>query len=77
MDLVTDGEHLTPPRIGTGIPLVTAKNVRDGYMDIADTDFVSQAGQKSVGVAAPPAQADVLMVCVGATTGRGMAFYQK
>lgn len=70
MDLVTDGEHLTPPRIGTGIPLVTAKNVRDGYMDIADTDFVSQAVAEKCWRRCAPREGDVLMVCVGATTGR-------
>ena len=31
---VTDGEHATPPRIlEQQVPLVTAKNVRDGFMD--------------------------------------------
>jgi|SRR5271166_6566239 len=43
-DHVTDGEHATPPRIAEGqIPLVTAKNVRDGFMDYSQTDWVSQA----------------------------------
>jgi type I restriction enzyme S subunit len=38
-DQVTDGEHATPPRIADiEIPLVTAKNVRDGFMDYSQTD---------------------------------------
>jgi type I restriction enzyme, S subunit len=41
-DQITDGEHATPPRIQEQqVPLVTAKNVRDGFMDFRQTDWVS------------------------------------
>jgi len=51
-DQVTDGEHATPPRIADAqIPLVTAKNVRDGFMDYSQTDWVSRAtAEKAWGV---------------------------
>ena len=40
--VVTDGEHATPTRCddANAIPLVTAKNVRDGSFDYRVTDFV-------------------------------------
>ena len=41
--LVTDGEHSTPQRIDEKvIPLATAKNIRAGFFDLKNTDFVSQ-----------------------------------
>jgi type I restriction enzyme S subunit len=68
---ITDGEHATPPREETGdIPLATAKNVRDGYLDLKNTDFVSIEVAEKCWKRCKPQENDVLMVCVGATTGR-------
>jgi type I restriction enzyme S subunit len=70
-DQVTDGEHATPPRITEPqVPLVTAKNVRDGFMDYAQTDWVSYATAEKAWGRCRPAVGDLLLVCVGATTGR-------
>ncbi len=69
-ELVTDGEHNTPPRISQGIPLVTAKNVRDGQMDMTVTDFVSREIAEICWRRCRPLHNDVLLVSVGATTGR-------
>ncbi len=71
VDVVTDGEHLTPPRSANGdVPLVTAKNVRSTYMDLGTTDFVSLDVAQKCWRRCKPQQDDILMVCVGATTGR-------
>jgi type I restriction enzyme S subunit len=68
---VTDGEHLTPQREANGeIPLVTAKNVRDGFIDLAVTDFISRDTAEKCWKRCCPIDSDILMVCVGATTGR-------
>ena len=68
---VTDGEHLTPQRTSDGlVPLVTAKNVRDGYMDYEDTDFVDVTVADKCWKRCKPEQGDLLMVSVGATLGR-------
>lgn len=68
---ITDGEHATPPRIiEEEIPLVTAKNVRNGFMDYGDTDWVSFETANKAWARCRPAVGDVLLVCVGATTGR-------
>ena len=70
-DQVTDGEHATPPRIAEPqIPLVTAKNVRDGFMDFARTDWVSRGTAEKAWGRCRPSVGDLLLVCVGATTGR-------
>lgn len=68
---VTDGEHATPARIPErGVPLVTAKNVRDGYLDLKVTDFLTPETAEKCWQRCHPKHDDVLMVCVGATTGR-------
>jgi type I restriction enzyme S subunit len=70
-DLITDGEHSTPPRITEAqVPLVTAKNVRDGFFDFAQTDWVSMETAEKAWRRCRPQPGDLLMVCVGATTGR-------
>jgi type I restriction enzyme S subunit len=70
-DQVTDGEHATPPRITEfEVPLVTAKNVRDGFMDYGETDWVSYSTAKKAWSRCRPEVGDLLLVCVGATTGR-------
>jgi type I restriction enzyme S subunit len=70
--LVTDGEHLTPQRTSdrTQIPLVTAKNVRDGFIDYQNTDFVDQSIAEKCWGRCKPDAGDIMMVSVGATLGR-------
>ncbi len=68
--LITDGEHLTPQRTSSGVPLATAKNVRDGFLDMTQTDFVSVPTAQKCWNRCKPKDGDILMVCVGATTGR-------
>lgn len=69
-DLITDGEHATPQRVPSGVPLATAKNVRDGFLDMAQTDYVAPETAKKCWKRCKPKHGDILMVCVGATTGR-------
>ena len=69
-DQITDGEHATPLRVPSGIPLVTAKNVRDGFLDMSQTDYVAQETAEKCWRRCKPVHGDILMVCVGATTGR-------
>ena len=67
---ITDGEHATPQRISSGVPLATAKNVRDGFLDLTHTDYVAQSTAEKCWRRCKPHDQDILMVCVGATTGR-------
>jgi type I restriction enzyme S subunit len=70
--LVTDGEHATPTRTSdrSAIPLVTAKNVRDGYLDYTHTDFVPKDVAEKCWKRCKPTRGDILLVSVGATLGR-------
>jgi len=69
---ITDGEHLTPERTidSTQIPLVTAKNVRDGSMDYSNTDYVNFDVATKCWNRCKPELNDILIVSVGATIGR-------
>lgn len=69
-DQITDGEHSTPQRISSGVPLATAKNVRDGFLDLTNTDYVAHSTAEKCWKRCKPQHQDILMVCVGATTGR-------
>ncbi|QQN68410.1 restriction endonuclease subunit S [Comamonas testosteroni] len=69
---VTDGEHATPERCidASQVRLVTAKNVRSECMDFAVTDYVPRNVAEQCWRRCKPEVGDVLMVSVGATTGR-------
>jgi len=69
---ITDGEHLTPQRTidSTQIPLVTAKNVRDGNIDYGNTDYVNFDVATKCWKRCKPEVNDILIVSVGATIGR-------
>ena len=67
---ITDGEHLTPPRLSEGRLLLSAKNVRDGYIDYENCDYISEENfQKSI-KRCHPEVGDLLIVSVGGTIGR-------
>ncbi len=67
---ITDGEHQTPPRISEGRMLLSAKNIRNGFIDYSNVDFISEEDyQKSI-KRCKPEKGDVLVVSVGATIGR-------
>lgn len=67
---ITDGDHKTPPRIPEGCRLLSAKNVRDGYLDFDNTDFISEEHYLKSRERCLPEQGDLLIVSVGGTIGR-------
>jgi type I restriction enzyme S subunit len=67
---VTDGEHNIPPRSKTGIPLLMATNVRDGYIDLSNVSYISEEDHQKSKKRCNPEKGDILLVCVGATIGR-------
>jgi len=67
---ITDGEHIQPPYRETGLPMLTAKHVRDGYVVFDDAGLVSDADFKKCLQRCAPTKDDILIVSVGATTGR-------
>lgn len=67
---VTDGDHKTPPRIDSGYRLLSAKNVRDGYLDFKTVDYVAEFDYLKSRERCLPQTGDLLIVSVGGTIGR-------
>jgi len=67
---ITDGEHLTPQKQKEGRLLLSAKNIRDGFIVYDNVDYISEEDfQKSI-KRCKPEKNDVLIVSVGGTIGR-------
>ena len=67
---ITDGDHQTPPRILEGYRLLSAKNVRNGYLDFDNCDFISEENYLKSRERCCPEFNDLLIVSVGGTIGR-------
>ncbi len=66
---ITDGEHQTPKRQALGIKLLSARNVKDGYLDFSDVDHVSDDEYARISKRCDPKRGDILISCSG-TIGR-------
>jgi type I restriction enzyme S subunit len=67
---ITDGEHIQPRYQSTGLPMITATHVRDGFLEFKDVGVISEEDFKRCLERCAPAKDDILIVSVGATTGR-------
>jgi len=67
---ITDGEHFRPQTQETGIPFLSAKDVRDDSPKFDNCLFVSQKDAKKFWNRCNPEKNDILMVSRGATIGR-------
>ena len=67
---ITDGEHIQPKYTDHGYPMLSAKHVRNGFVVYTDAPFISETDFKACLKRCAPARDDILIVCVGATTGR-------
>jgi type I restriction enzyme, S subunit len=68
-DKITDGEHLTPKRSSSGVKLLSARNVHDGYLDLSDVDYVDEEEYQRIRKRCDPQYGDLLISCSG-TIGR-------
>ncbi|SFS44142.1 type I restriction enzyme, S subunit [Zhouia amylolytica] len=68
-DLITDGEHSTPQRQDEGYYLLSARNVKNGYLDLSKVDYVGEEEYKKLVKRCNPEPNDVLLSCSG-TVGR-------
>lgn len=62
---VTDGTHHTPKRQKDGYPLLSARNVRNGWIDFTETDFVGQEEYDRLKKRVDPRNGDILISCSG------------
>ncbi len=67
--VVTDGEHQTPRRTSDGFKLLSARNVRDGYIDFVHVDYVPPDEYERIAKRCKPRRGDILISCSG-TIGR-------
>lgn len=62
---VTDGEHSTPKRESDGRYLISARNIRDGYIDLSKVDYVGESEFFKLRQRCDPQIGDVLLSCSG------------
>ena len=67
---ITDGEHISPATCSDGIPLLSAKDVRESTILFDDVKFVSQEDAVRFWLRCSPNRNDLLIVSRGATVGR-------
>jgi type I restriction enzyme S subunit len=67
---ITDGEHIQPPYQVTGFPMLTATHVRNGRVEFKDVGLIAESDFLRCLQRCAPTKGDVLIVSVGATTGR-------
>jgi len=67
---VTDGEHITPIRTKSGVKLLSARNIKNGYIDLnTDVDYIGLEEYKRIYKRCNPEFGDLLISCSG-TIGR-------
>lgn len=62
---ITDGEHKTPKRETAGKFLLSARNIQDGYIKLADVDYVGDAEFQKLRNRCDPDYGDILISCSG------------
>lgn len=63
--LVTDGEHQTPERTETGYYLLSARNIKNGYLSLDDVDYISDKELRRIQKRCNPQGGDILISCSG------------
>ena len=66
---ITDGDHKTPMRSDSGFPLLGARNVQNGRLDLSVLDYVGEAEYARMIKRCHPEPDDILLSCSG-TIGR-------
>ena len=63
--LVTDRDHNPPRRVREGVPHLTARNVKGGYLVLDGCTFISHEDFAKVSRRYAPLPGDVIVTCVG------------
>ncbi|WP_223522340.1 restriction endonuclease subunit S [Pseudomonas sp. A-B-26] len=70
---ITDGTHLTPKFISSGVPFIFVKNFQNGRINFKTDKFISEEEHEALYKRCPVEQGDVLYTTVGATYGKAVA----
>ena len=63
---ITDGFHNTPPKIGSGIPYISATHVKSDKIDWENCDYVAENFHRELYNKAYPQKGELLVVNIGA-----------
>lgn len=69
---ITDGTHLTPPFVDSGVPFIFVKNVKNGEIDFQTDKFITEGEHAQLYKRCPVEPGDVLYTIVGATYGQAV-----
>lgn len=70
--LITDGTHKTPSYTADGVRFLSVKDISNGYFDLSNTKFISQAEHDVLTQRCKPEQGDILICRIG-TLGKALA----
>ena len=62
---VRDGTHDTPKYHDKGIPLITSKNLQNGYINMTDVKFISHEDHKAISLRSKVDDNDILFAMIG------------
>ena len=62
---VTDGEHQTPERTDNGYYLLSARNIKNGYLSLDDVDYIPEKELLRIQKRCNPQGGDILISCSG------------
>jgi type I restriction enzyme S subunit len=63
--LITDGEHITPPRCEAGVLLLSARNVLNGEISLKEVDYIPEHVYEDLCRRLEIVKGDVLLSCSG------------
>jgi type I restriction enzyme S subunit len=63
--MVTDGEHITPERSESGVLLLSARNILNGRISLAEVDYVSERVHEKLSRRLSIEAGDILLSCSG------------
>lgn len=69
---ITQGWDIQPPYQASGFPLLSPRNIQDGYIDFSGAGFISEDTLKSYLQRCSPAKNDILIVREGSRKGRAL-----
>ncbi|MDO8873100.1 MAG: restriction endonuclease subunit S [Methanoregula sp.] len=62
---ITDGTHITPTYIETGVPFLSVKNLTKGYLDFKNVKYISESEHRYLVKRNRPEKGDILYTKVG------------
>jgi len=62
---VRDGTHESPKYVNNGYPLITSKNLKNGYIDFTDVNLISRKDLDAINIRSKVEQGDILMPMIG------------